>query len=54
MKAISIFFISVLFCLSSTITFSQYVGQFSSNQTIKSHVPIKAYSFDLKDVRLSG
>ena len=52
MKAISIFFISVLFCLSSTITFSQYVGQFSSNQTIKNLVPIKAYSFDLKDVRL--
>jgi uncharacterized protein len=52
MKVIRIIFISVVFCLLPTITFPQYVGQFSSLQTIKPQVPIKAYSFDLKDVRL--
>jgi len=52
MKVITVFLISILFCLSPSITFSQYVGQFSSDQTIKPQVPIKAYSFDLKDVSL--
>jgi DUF1680 family protein len=51
-KAIKIFFVSTLCCLDSTIAFSQYVGQFSSNQIIKPQIRVKAYSFDLKDVKL--
>jgi DUF1680 family protein len=38
--------------LNSAITFSQYVGQFSSSQTIKPQIQVKAYSFDLSDVKL--
>ena len=32
--------------------FAQYPGQFASEQTIKPQIQVKAYSFDLKDVRL--
>jgi DUF1680 family protein len=32
--------------------FSQYVGQFSSIQTVKPQIQVKAYSFDLSDIRL--
>ncbi len=47
-----IFFILVLYCLNPAVAFSQYVGQFSSLQTIKSQVHTEAFSFDLKDVKL--
>jgi DUF1680 family protein len=47
-----IFLIPVLCCLNSAVIFSQYVGQFSSLQTIEPKVQIKAYSFDLRDVKL--
>jgi hypothetical protein len=45
-------FLSVLCCLNSATVFSQYVGQFSSGQTIKPKIQVKAYSFDLQDVKL--
>ena len=32
--------------------YSQYPGQFSANQKIGLQVPVKAYSFDLNDVKL--
>ncbi len=46
------FLILILSTLNSAVTFSQYVGQFSSDQTIKPQINAKAYSFDLKDVKL--
>ena len=45
-------FFSVLYFLSSSTVFSQYVGQFSSDQTIQPRIQVKAYSFDLRDVKL--
>ncbi len=47
-----IFFVSLLCCLNPAVIFSQYAGQFSSYQAIKPKVQIKAYSFDLCDVKL--
>ncbi len=44
--------ILVLCSINSALVFSQYVGQFSTFQTIKPQVPVKAYSFDLSDVKL--
>ena len=44
--------ISVFCWLNSAAVFSQYVGQFSSVQTIKPQIQVKAYSFDLQDVKL--
>jgi DUF1680 family protein len=38
--------------INSTPVFSQYVGQFSENQTVKPKVAVTAYSFDLSDVKL--
>ncbi len=51
-KVKKILFVLMLFCFNSAVVFSQYAGQFSSYQTIKPQVQIKAYSFDLKDVKL--
>jgi DUF1680 family protein len=42
----------VLCFFNSSSIFSQYAGQFSSFQTIKPRVEVKAYSFDLQDVKL--
>lgn len=52
MKIKNLFFIIVLFCINPGAVFSQYIGQFSADQTIKPKIQVKAYSFDLSDVRL--
>jgi uncharacterized protein len=52
MKVRNVILVLALYCLNSTSIFSQYVGQFSSNQIIKPQVQVKAYSFDLQDVKL--
>lgn len=44
--------VSLLCLLNPAAVFSQYIGQFSSSQTIKPHIQDKAYSFDLQDVKL--
>jgi hypothetical protein len=44
--------ILILSCISTSVIFSQYVGQFSSVQTVKPQIQIKAYSFDLSDIKL--
>ena len=44
--------ILILFCINTAVIFSQYVGQFSSVQTVKPQIQIKAYSFDLSDIKL--
>lgn len=44
--------ILILSCINTSVTFSQYAGQFSSVQTIKPQIQIKAYSFDLSDIKL--
>jgi hypothetical protein len=45
-------FILILFCINTAVIFSQYVGQFSSVQTVKPQIQVKAYSFDLSDIKL--
>jgi hypothetical protein len=45
-------FILVFVCSTSLMVFSQYVGQFTSLQTLKPQIQIKASSFDLSDVKL--
>jgi DUF1680 family protein len=52
MRAKTILFASALCCMNSMIAIAQYVGQFSSSQIIKPQIQVKAYGFDLKDVRL--
>jgi DUF1680 family protein len=52
MKTIKIFILSILCCLPPSIAFSQYVGQSLSCQIVKPPVQVKAYSFDLQDVKL--
>lgn len=47
-----VLYLLVIFCMSSAVVFSQYVGQFAAIQTIKPKVNVKASSFDLGDVRL--
>ena len=43
----------LIICFStSSIVFSQYVGQFNQDQKVRPKIAIKAYSFDLNDVRL--
>jgi DUF1680 family protein len=42
----------ILFCINTAVIFSQYVGQFSSVQDIKPQIQVKAYSFDLSDIKL--
>ena len=42
----------ILSCINTAVIFSQYVGQFSSVQTVKPQIQIKAYSFDLSDIKL--
>ncbi|MCX6011927.1 MAG: glycoside hydrolase family 127 protein [Chloroflexi bacterium] len=42
----------VLCCINTAVVFSQYVGQFSSVQTVKPQIQVKAYSFDLSDIKL--
>lgn len=45
--------VALILCgICPAIIYSQYVGQFSSYQKISPQIPIKAYSFDLKDVKL--
>ena len=51
-KKIPLVFILILCCINSAAVFPQYVGQFSSNQFVKPQIQIKAYSFDLSDVKL--
>ncbi|MGA9407006.1 MAG: beta-L-arabinofuranosidase domain-containing protein [Bacteroidota bacterium] len=51
-KAKGALFILGLCTFSSVAALSQYVGQFSSYQTIKPQIHAKAYSFDLQDVKL--
>ena len=47
-----VLYLLVLCSVNSALVFSQYVGQFSSVQTIKPQVTVKASSFDLSDVKL--
>lgn len=42
----------ILSCINTAVIFSQYVGQFSSVQVIKPQIQVKAYSFDLSDIKL--
>ena len=51
-KSIVFVFVLTLFCINPIHGFSQYVGQFSAEETIKPKIDVKAYSFDLSDVRL--
>jgi DUF1680 family protein len=51
-KKISLTLILVLCCINTSAIFPQYVGQFSAEQTIKPQIHVKAYSFDLSDVKL--
>ena len=44
--------ILVLCCINTAVVFSQYVGQFSSVQTVKPQIQVKAYSFDLSYIKL--
>lgn len=44
--------VAVLCLFAPTFAFSQYVGQFSASQTIQPQISVKAYSFDLSDVKL--
>lgn len=44
--------ILILCCINTAVVYSQYVGQFSSVQTIKPQIQVKAYSFDLSDIKL--
>jgi DUF1680 family protein len=44
--------ILILCCINAAVVHSQYVGQFSSVQTIKPQIQVKAYSFDLSDIKL--
>jgi uncharacterized protein len=44
--------IIILCCINTAVVYSQYVGQFSSVQTIKPQIQVKAYSFDLSDIKL--
>ncbi len=39
-------------CINTACIHAQYPGQFSESQVIGLQVPVKAYSFDLSDVRL--
>lgn len=45
-------FLLIFYCIGTAIVFSQYVGQFSANQNVKPQIEVKAYSFDLGDVKL--
>ena len=51
-KITGIILILVLCCINPKVSFSQYVGQFSNIETINPQVQVKAYSFDLSDVKL--
>jgi uncharacterized protein len=47
------YLISLILCSFLSVTlYSQYVGQFTGIQSVKPQVPIKAFSFDLNDVKL--
>lgn len=53
LTALMTLLIATILCVFSPIrSFSQYAGQFSANQVIKTQVSIKANSFDLSDVKL--
>ncbi len=51
-KSIVFVFVLTLLCINPIHGFSQYIGQFSAEETIKPKIDVKAYSFDLSDVRL--
>jgi uncharacterized protein len=52
MNPAKIFLPIALYCLTSTTVLSQYVGQSLSKQKVKPQIQVKAYSFDLQDVKL--
>ena len=52
MEVKKVTFILALFLINSVAVFPQYVGQFSADQVIKPKIQVKAYSFDLSDVKL--
>jgi DUF1680 family protein len=45
-------YVSAFCCINSTLLHSQYIGQFSAYQTVEPQISVKAYSFDLSDVKL--
>ena len=51
-KQISFSLILVLCCINSNAIFPQYIGQFSADQNVKPQIQVKAYSFNLSDVKL--
>lgn len=51
-KVKKVFLTLFLCCINMAVVFSQYAGQFSTFQTVKPLIQIKAYSFDLCDVKL--
>ena len=53
-KGVYLVLILALLLFNSSSIFPQYVGQFSANQTIKPKIQVKAYSFNLSDVKLLG
>ena len=52
MTSKQIFSLLALYCLTVTTVFSQYIGQYLSKQKVKPQIQVKAYSFDLQDVKL--
>ena len=52
LAAKTIAFTTFLSCHFPATVFSQYIGQSASDQTIKPQIQVKAYSFDLQDVKL--
>ena len=51
-QTFSFVLILVLYCFYPALVFPQYAGQFTAEQNIKPKIEIKAYSFDLNDVKL--
>jgi uncharacterized protein len=52
MKVRNVILILALYCFTSTDVFPQYIGQYSSIQNVKPQIQVKAYSFNLQDVKL--
>src|SRR4051794_9645144 len=42
----------VSFLCSSVVSYAQYPGQYEGKEKIQEQVPVKAYSFDLQDIKL--
>ena len=51
-KGVYLVFVLVLFFINPMFVFPQYVGQFQSDLAVKPQIQVKAYSFDLHEVRL--